>query len=67
MKEISLFDLPPSEEEMYQAAIYEPLDAKVHKAVGLLQMMCAGKRAVVCFSGGKDSRQYHDSADVRTL
>lgn len=36
MKEISLFYLPPSEEEMYQAAIYEPLDAKVHKAVGLL-------------------------------
>lgn len=25
MKEISLFDLPPSEEEMYQAAISEPL------------------------------------------
>lgn len=55
MKEVSLFDLPPSEEEMYQAAISEPLDAKVRKAVGLLQMMCAGKRAVVCFSGGKDS------------
>ena len=55
MKEVSLFDLPPSEEEMYQAAISEPLDAKVRKAVGLLRMMCAGKRAIICFSGGKDS------------
>lgn len=36
MKEVSLFDLTPSEEDMYQAAISEPLDAKVHKAVGLL-------------------------------
>ena len=40
---------------MYQAAISEPLDAKVRKAVGLIQMMCAGKRTIVCFSGGKDS------------
>ena len=55
MKEIPLFDLPPSEEELYQIAISEPLDAKVRKAVGLIQMMCAGKRTIVCFSGGKDS------------
>ena len=55
MKEISLFDLPPSEEEIYQAAISESLDAKVRKAVGLLRMLCTGKRTIVCFSGGKDS------------
>ena len=33
-----------SEEQLYKEAIAEPLDSKVKKAIGLLQIMCAGKR-----------------------
>lgn len=53
-----------SEEQLYKEAIAEPLDSKVKKAIGLLQIMCAGKRSLLCFSGGKDSIVIKHLADM---
>ncbi len=45
----------PSEEDMYQMAISQPLEKKIKNAIGLLQSICADKKVCVAFSGGKDS------------
>lgn len=55
-----LFQIEPSEEEMYREAVSQPLDRKVDSAVELLRMF--GTNAIVCFSGGKDSVVIKDLA-----
>lgn len=50
----------PSEEDLYQEAIRQPLAKKVDEAVGLLRVL--GEGGVVCFSGGKDSIVLKDIA-----
>ena len=56
-------DLPEivsSEEQMYQDAINQPLAKKVDNAIGLIRLL--GSKALVCFSGGKDSVVIKDLA-----
>lgn len=45
----------PSEEDLYNAAISQPLDKKIQMAVNLIGTMCDSKNAMLAFSGGKDS------------
>ena len=60
-------DCYPSEEELYQQAVSEPLEVKIEKALAFLrgnEILHGGAGYYLAFSGGKDSITIHRLAEM---